>query len=181
VFVPGPATRLNIAGVCCAAITNCFSMRYSLLSLLLAMANAAIGAAAVATRLTALSDVHWAISYLSLFYAFILAICSNKRQRALAAGYVALGVAYLVGFYLMPDRFSAARLFTVAGYSLQEDGFLYSYNPVRNIMSRADHLVPFTTVANAAGVLVAGMIGYCIAAVAYSMPIARSVTCELLV
>jgi hypothetical protein len=128
----------------------------------------ALTTAAIATGSYLLADVAWALSWLALCYAVVVACIARQQRQAIALGFITLFTANLVGLYLVPNRAPVMRLFTAAGYLVGSSGDIYEPDPASAGSFRsAQGMEPTIRTANAIGSLAVGLVGCLVGRLAY--------------
>jgi hypothetical protein len=146
-------------------------MRFSIRSLFAATAYLALATAAIATGSELLADLIWAISILTICFAFVLACIARKQKQAIALGFALLASAHVVGLYWFPARLPSMRLFSALGYIVYDTGEVFEIDPTtppaRGAYREVKGIEPAIQTANAIGALAAGLIGCLIGQLAY--------------
>jgi hypothetical protein len=152
-------------------------MRFSLGLLFAAMAYIALVVGTVVAANSFLNSLAWSATAIAFCYAAVLLCFARGARKAVAFGFVLLSTAYLAVLFFFPQRTPAAQLFSTLGYGVSGSGSLYarnapptiqipslkSLNPDRSFAG--SHSVLGAT--NAAGTMLAGLIGCGIGALAY--------------
>ena len=152
-------------------------MRFSLRGLLLAMAYAALVAAAIGSRNDLLAHAAWLVTLLAIFYAVVTAIVATGIERARASGFAVLAAANIAGLYFFPDRMATYQFFTALGYDGVTTRGVYVVTETRSdpLSTRLHRQTVYVsgsravvTAANAGCTMIAGWIGFALAALAYN-------------
>jgi hypothetical protein len=142
------------------------------------MAYVALVAAAIGSGNWLLADTVWAVTLFTLCYAIVVACFGRERQRSVALGFVVLVVGFVVCGYMSPGRLSTKRVLKALGYSVSIDGSLYARGTPQTVVTTetSERLfipsVPggkaIIDTVQAVGVMLAGLVGACIGAIAYN-------------
>jgi hypothetical protein len=133
-------------------------MRFSLRWLLVGVAFIAVAAAAIGTNNRLLADLTWAAVMMAICYAAVVACTSKGMPKAIAVGFLVLAIANLVAMHLTPSKVPSMRLFAALGYTVTEDGYVWTAPAGFAPSTRATPDAAFHAI-NAVGVLVAGLVG----------------------
>jgi hypothetical protein len=152
-------------------------MRFSLGLFFAAMAYVSLVTGTIVSANSALNSVTWTATAIAFCYAAVTLCFARGKRQAVALGFVLLSSAYFAVLCFFPYRTPAAQLFTTLGYGVVPDGNLYALDtpPIIEIVSlsnvQADRTLPGSrwvlSVTNAAGTMLAGLIGCGIGALAY--------------
>ena len=145
-------------------------MRFSIRWLLVATAYVALVTAAIASGRELLADAVWAASIFAVCYATAVACSAGPRPRAIAAGFVVLAVANMLGIHSTPSKTPAMRFIDLIGYTVSDRGQIWveGKHPSGIGFVREPGISPsgFRTI-NAVGTLLVGIVGGVIGALAY--------------
>ena len=143
-------------------------MRFSLRWLLIGTAYFALVAAASVAGKAWLIDVVWSVAVLALCYAIVVTLISTGRRRAIAVGFVVFATAYLVGWLFFSDRVPVMIGLRAAGYFVGSNGDVYEPDPANPGAYRTSVIAGSAVqVANAVGMLAAGIVGCLVGRLAY--------------
>jgi hypothetical protein len=106
-------------------------MAFSIKGLLALTGYAAMAAAAIATGHWAFVDLLWAITFLAIAYATIVAVFARGRRQKIAGGFAATALLLLACLGFSPDSVPTGRIIVLAGRgsdppSPQQVGALYT-------------------------------------------------------
>jgi hypothetical protein len=152
-------------------------MRFSLGMLFAAMAYIALVAGTFVSANGALASLTWTATAIAFCYAAVTLCFARGERKAVALGFVLLSSAYVAVLCFFPLRTPAAQLFSTLGYGVSTGGTLFardsppmiqisSLNSVRPDRSFAGSQSVLGA-ANAAGTMLAGLIGCGIGALAF--------------
>jgi hypothetical protein len=153
-------------------------MRYSLSWLLASTAYVAFVVAGISSQSSVIADVVWLLTFAAFCYAVITAFVATDRRRAMALGFALFAAGHFACLFAAESRIPTSRLFKLVGYRVS-DGMLYSPEFVVNFTNADGQSIPrsrrqriangivIVRTANAAGTMLAGLIGCSIGALAY--------------
>ena len=152
-------------------------MRFSLGMLLAAMAYVALVICSIVSANSALASIAWTVTAITFCYAAVTLCFARGKRQAIALGFVLLTSAYVAVHCFFVSRTPAAQLLAILGYGVLRDGTLYALKapPIIEIISlsnvQGDRSLAggrwVLSAANAAGTMLAGMIGCGIGAMAF--------------
>ncbi len=90
-------------------------MRFSLKWILISMAYAALGAAALTQDGWAYADVLWVITLIAVAYSALVAIIGSGKTRATAVGFAVFAFIFLASVVASPESVPSQRLLVAAG------------------------------------------------------------------
>jgi hypothetical protein len=143
-------------------------MRYSLRAFLLAVAYVALVTGTLISGSATLSALVWSVTAIAFCYAFITLCFAAGKPKAMAVGFVLMSAAYLAVVYFAPARTPAGELFADMGYRATEGGW---YSQPRGRFIAGSQAV-FNAL-NAAGTMLAGLVGCLIGSIAYRNTVTR--------
>jgi hypothetical protein len=150
------------------------AMRFSLKWLLGVTAYVALVAGAIGSGKGVFADGVWAVSFLLLTYAAVIACNPHSERQAAAMGFTIVAAAHVVGMYVVADRLPASHFFSALGYGVSPHGglFVAVFEPIANQPDQVTYRsVPVGGIvvrtANAVATMLAGLTGCVIGALAY--------------
>jgi hypothetical protein len=151
-------------------------MQYSLRWLLVAMAYVALVAGAIVSRNYFMSDAVWAVTFAVICYSIVTAVMAQGRRRAMALGFAILAAGNVACLYTAQSRLPANRLFRQLDYLVSDDSLYVRVAAETGIFSERSATMRRTRIGNgevivrttnAAGTMLAGLVGCLIGALAY--------------
>ena len=153
------------------------AMRFSLGILFAAMAYVALVVGTIVAKDSTLVSLTWTATAIAFCYAAVTLCFARGKRQAVALGFVLLSSSYFAVLCFYPLRTPAAQLFSTFGYGVSNRGTLYALDtPPKVQIPSLNFLEPDRSyagsravlgAANAAGTMLASLVGCGIGALAY--------------